>query len=112
MTIAVWLRVGSGVFGIRRMPTREVATDFADLTLSLMAEPNPELQGFLPQRPGRSLHKLGDLRYRSPCLRMLLQQLNVSGSVWLTCCFLFRFGQFDLLEFTARLISTRSLVIK
>jgi hypothetical protein len=60
-----------------------------------MPKADPELLRFLSQRTFRSLHELHDLRYRRSCLRMLLQQLDVSCGEWLACwSLLFRFGHF------------------
>jgi hypothetical protein len=64
-----------------------------------MTQADSELQGLLSQRADGALHDLGDLRYGRPRLRMLLEQLDVSGRVWLAHrLLLFRFSQFNPLK--------------
>jgi hypothetical protein len=70
----------------------------APARLPLVAEADSKLQGFLPQGSFRSLHLLCDLGDRRPGLRVLLQQLHISGGVFLASQFaLLCLGHFTLL---------------
>ena len=64
-----------------------------------MAEADAELQSLLPQGADRAFHRLRNLRYRRPRLRMLLEQLDVRCGVRLARRqLLLRFCQFELLQ--------------
>ena len=64
-----------------------------------MPQAKSKFQGLLPQRSHGPFHLLSDLQHGCPCLRMLPQQLNVSGRVGLACRFVF--GHFSLLGWSA-----------